>query len=125
MNPLSSQEARDFINKLATSPERVLIIFMDIPSGMAFNVVGKLALEDGVITVKGEGDREITDSARFHMPLRRLLRFPCAFVDARDLEGKPSAISFLRGEIRLDFGLTFTVPERVFSILLLKTEPRL
>lgn len=120
MTPLPLQLANDFINKLATSPEKVLVIFLDASHEMGFSVVGKLKLEEGVLLVQEEGDPSIITSSGFHAPLANLLRFPCEFVDPRDFKTKPSAVALLRDGVPLDFALKFLIPERVFSIMQLK-----
>jgi hypothetical protein len=118
MNALPPQNVSDFISKFVTSPERVLVVFLDRSSGFGFNVIGKFKLQEGgFVTVAGEGDPAITDAAGFHTTLANLLRFPCEFIDPRDFK---AAIAFLRDEIGIDFGLKFSIPDRVFSIMLLK-----
>jgi hypothetical protein len=118
MNALPPQDVSDLISKFVTSTEKVLLVFLDAPNGIGFNIIGKFKLlEGGFVTVAGEGDPTITDSAGFHVPLANLLRFPCEFIDPRDYK---TAIAFLRDEIGIDFGLKFSIPDRVFSIMLLK-----
>jgi hypothetical protein len=115
---LSPQEISDFIRKFVTSPEKVLVVFHDIPSGIGFSVIGKFkVLEGGPIIVQGEGDPTITESSGFTTTVANLYRFPCAFMDPRDFK---AATAFLRDEIGIDFGLKFSIPDRVFSIMLLK-----
>ncbi len=121
MNPLPPQLVKDFINKLATSPEKVLVMFLDMKLGIGFNVVGKLKLlEEGVLVVQDEGDPDITESSGLNTTLGDLLRFPCEFVDPRDFKSKPTATAFLRDEVPLDFALKFLIPDRVFSIMQIK-----
>jgi hypothetical protein len=118
MHALPPQDVSDFIGKFVTSPERVLVVFLDEPSGISFNVIGKFSLlEDGVVIVAGEGDPTITDTPGFHTTLANLLSFPCEFMDSRDFR---SAIASLWDEMGIDFGLKFSIPDRVFSIMLLK-----
>ena len=118
MNPLSSQEIVDFISKLSTPSTKTLVIFFDKTTGIGFTVVGKLKLiGEGWFSVQGEGDVGLTDSSSFNASVVNLVHFPCVFTDPRDFKGNPRGEAFFKDEVRINFGLTFSLPSQMLSIM--------